>query len=624
MKQHISDLNQRIESNQETSTRALSGTNAADSTVERLKAEVIELVDELRQMHSQQDRLLAEQDRFQDIIHDLETSVSLHKKRFEAIKTELRELKRSSASYPSNDFLPNEKLPLSPNGAIVDVHFTSFTSSIDDLLRAGRFNATNDVILVLKTVIDAVGTIDEDVQQYELNPAMIRRLSHEDQEKLDGLKHRINSTLSNLITAAKNHVMSFGLSPISLLDAAASHLCFSLVELVQLVGMRRATAAEIEMNENLGSDRAKYDDEDPNSHSGLELAAEKFRTATNGNSSHDPGVSSRTKDVPPAPLRIHKERERDYSRTKTSGSSAGDSKTDPNEYSVHSNGSLDRKRNPTGFGNSSHRPYEARNSNEQNLGSTDGRAHNMMNKFEDVRSPSGFDGSNASDLRDSASGSSSTHPDRVFDSPPRGTSTRTIRKTPSIPIHGDLDGRLLDPTESARSHPQGLSHSSRTQEGLDKLKVYLETQTESIVGSIQSLLSTIRGGGGNSTTTMTQDMNENLDQIIKIVLAITDRCSTEVAIEPNDLKIKRILNDLTSNCQKLSQMQDLGLDDHSSAVHQNGHRLHTKYSNLHHHRPPSGLSKQVKQSMAAASFGVAKALKELNSHVAGVEDDSIL
>jgi chromosome segregation ATPase len=62
--------------------------------VERLKAEVVELIDELRQMHSRQDLLLAEQDRFQDTIRDLENTVDLHKRRYEAAKTELRDLKR--------------------------------------------------------------------------------------------------------------------------------------------------------------------------------------------------------------------------------------------------------------------------------------------------------------------------------------------------------------------------------------------------------------------------------------------------------------------------------------------------------------------------------------------------
>jgi len=166
----------------------------------------------------------------------------------------------SSTAYAPNEFLPSEKLPLTQDGAIVDLHFTSFKTSIDDLLRSGRSNVPNELISVMRRVIDTVSTIDEDIQQYEMNPNMSRTLSLEEQELLDTLKTRINATLSNLITASKNHVVSVGLSPISLLDAAASHLCFSMVELVQLVGMRRANEAEIANNEKSDVNHPKYDD----------------------------------------------------------------------------------------------------------------------------------------------------------------------------------------------------------------------------------------------------------------------------------------------------------------------------------------------------------------------------
>lgn len=93
LKQQISDLNQRLDSHQ---SRTISATNngSSDSVVQRLKAEVVELIDELRQMHSRQDLLLAEQDNFQDTIRDLENAVDLHKRRYEAVRTELRDLKR--------------------------------------------------------------------------------------------------------------------------------------------------------------------------------------------------------------------------------------------------------------------------------------------------------------------------------------------------------------------------------------------------------------------------------------------------------------------------------------------------------------------------------------------------
>lgn len=62
-----------------------------------------------------------------------------------------------------------------------------------------------------------------------------------DQDFLNALKPKINATLSNLMTASKNHATSFGMSPVSLLDAAASHLSATIVDLVRLLKIRRTT-----------------------------------------------------------------------------------------------------------------------------------------------------------------------------------------------------------------------------------------------------------------------------------------------------------------------------------------------------------------------------------------------
>jgi hypothetical protein len=49
------------------------------------------------------------------------------------------------------------------------------------------------------------------------------------------LKQKISVTANNLITATKNYAISKGISPVSLLDAAASHLTMAIVELIRLL-----------------------------------------------------------------------------------------------------------------------------------------------------------------------------------------------------------------------------------------------------------------------------------------------------------------------------------------------------------------------------------------------------
>ena len=48
------------------------------------------------------------------------------------------------------------------------------------------------------------------------------------------------ATLDNLMTATRNHAMGGGLSPISLLDAAASHVAVSAIEIAKLIGLKQS------------------------------------------------------------------------------------------------------------------------------------------------------------------------------------------------------------------------------------------------------------------------------------------------------------------------------------------------------------------------------------------------
>lgn len=100
-------------------------------------------------------------------------------------------------------------------------------------------------------------------------------------------------------------------------------------------------------------------------------------------------------------------------------------------------------------------------------------------------------------------------------------------------------------------------------------------------------------GTGNASTSATEEMDANLSRIIQIVSAIVERCSSpSSSARPTDPTTGRILRDLRENCDKLSQMQKVGFRPSQVSQQQ-------------------GFSKHVKQAMAAASFGVAKALKEL-------------
>lgn len=111
---------------------------------------------------------------------------------------------------------------------------------------------------------------------------------------------------------------------------------------------------------------------------------------------------------------------------------------------------------------------------------------------------------------------------------------------------------------------------------------YLENQTEAIVHSITALLAAIRGGA------QPVRLQENLSQIITIVSSIVQILRDNL---PSNLQEESepTIQELSSNCQKLIDLQNSA--EGASQT----------------------FSKQTKQAMATASFGVAKSLKSINS-----------
>ena len=136
----------------------------------------------------------------------------------------------------------DDNLPMSPDGAILDTHVTAFVSAVDSLLTAGRSNSPTRVLVPMKAVVNAVTAIADDMRQFERRP----RSDEVDLDVLRSLRDRAEATLSNLVVATKSHAMGAGMSPVSLLDAAASHVSSTITEIAKIAYIRRATPAEQE------------------------------------------------------------------------------------------------------------------------------------------------------------------------------------------------------------------------------------------------------------------------------------------------------------------------------------------------------------------------------------------
>jgi hypothetical protein len=133
-------------------------------------------------------------------------------------------------SKPAND----DHLPASPDGNIADVHVSAFQSAIDGMLAAGRSSAPSGVLPAMKAIVEAITDIGEDVKQFEASPNL-----DVDVSRLESLKHESTTRLNYLMQAARNHAMASGLSPVSLIDAAAGHLSANVVEIIKLLKIKR-------------------------------------------------------------------------------------------------------------------------------------------------------------------------------------------------------------------------------------------------------------------------------------------------------------------------------------------------------------------------------------------------
>ncbi|KAF4630297.1 hypothetical protein G7Y89_g7845 [Cudoniella acicularis] len=199
----------------------------------------------LREMRMLSERTGASYDREEQLsntVNRLEEEVKDWRNRYARTKTQLRSLRASSiglsiqqnvAKYTKDSGFTEA------NGLVKDVHVTKFQISIDELLQIARTDDPARVIDFMKTVVVNVRSITQDIDESPPSSGDLAQLQSK-------LKSRVSATANNLITASKNFATANGLSPVSLLDAAASHLTATVVELVRTVKIRPTPAGELE------------------------------------------------------------------------------------------------------------------------------------------------------------------------------------------------------------------------------------------------------------------------------------------------------------------------------------------------------------------------------------------
>ncbi|PSN65277.1 hypothetical protein BS50DRAFT_589696 [Corynespora cassiicola Philippines] len=230
-------------------------------TTDEVRRDASVFLQEMRELSSRSDAAVEKEERLASQVSSLEAELKEWKSRYARAKTQLRNLKASSvglASLASPDITnyTRDASFSTPDGAVKDVHITKFQLSIDELLQVARRADSEQLLNSMKHVVKCVRAITGDIDNTPLSQmqspsSSVNGDSFLNPEKQQAkLKARVSATANNLITASKNHASSGGLSPVSLLDAAASHLSTAVVELVKHVKVRPTPTEELEQEED--------------------------------------------------------------------------------------------------------------------------------------------------------------------------------------------------------------------------------------------------------------------------------------------------------------------------------------------------------------------------------------
>lgn len=203
----------------------------------------------LNQMKALSERSNESQEREENLVrqvHRLEKDVQEWKSRYARKRTQARNLRASAMAIPlqqaDSGQVAKDGNFTAQDGLVKDINVTRFQIAIDELLQSARGDEPSAVLTRVKPVAIAVRDIILDLGDTQSS-------QDEAVQQRNRLRAKVSATANNLVTASKNFATSKGLSPVSLLDAAASHLTSSIVELIRLVKIRPTPAQELEEQE---------------------------------------------------------------------------------------------------------------------------------------------------------------------------------------------------------------------------------------------------------------------------------------------------------------------------------------------------------------------------------------
>ncbi|KAK6539284.1 component of the polarisome [Orbilia ellipsospora] len=204
-----------------------------EKLTEDVRRQAMSFLEEMKSLSASGDTVQSH-DQLTNEIASLRDEVKDWKARYTKTKTQLRNLRAASIGlqYATEININKATAHSDPNGLVKDIHITRCQLAIDEILRTARIDPKGTMVH-MKGVATIVRAITKGVEASNPSDEVLR------------MSMRVEATGQNLITAIRNHASADGLSPVSLVDAASSHLTAAVVELAKKVKVRPTPADEL-------------------------------------------------------------------------------------------------------------------------------------------------------------------------------------------------------------------------------------------------------------------------------------------------------------------------------------------------------------------------------------------
>ncbi|UJO16641.1 uncharacterized protein CLAFUR5_04209 [Fulvia fulva] len=234
-----------------------------------VREEAMTYLREMRELSRRNDVAIEQEEKMAAKISQLEKDNDAWRQRYAKIKAQNKSLRASTMGLGLQTGLDTGSLVrqeglISEGGLVRDTDVTRFQLSVDDLLKTARQQSTEAMLESVKAVVVSVQSITSAVRTDGYpSPAPSPSSPETNMQQVPSvgkLKARVTGTANSLITATKQHAASHGLSPVALLDAAASNLTASMVELIKAAKIRPSNKSELADLDAVDELGACYDD----------------------------------------------------------------------------------------------------------------------------------------------------------------------------------------------------------------------------------------------------------------------------------------------------------------------------------------------------------------------------